>query len=272
MIYKQYDKIGKDIANKLIKIPNVKAIAYIGSMASGFVDNISKDIDIACFVYELPSIKERRKYLGKQDYSESSNIYLESFIISGIRIDIIFKELGWVEDTLRRMEPADDFAEKHNLFPIQNMKIIIDNGKVIEKLKKRVAYTDDYRRRKIEFLFAVLAHRKFVLDKPLKRKNIAFVDFSFSDAMEKYVAALFALNKKYYSDLKWSERFIQDLKIKPKSSLKYLNEISVLGNRPVDIKKKIIILKKMTEELSETIKKYVPEAKINSSLEELEGW
>lgn len=274
MTYAKYDKIGREIAKELIKIPNVKAVAYIGSMSSGFVDSISKDIDMICLVDRLPSIEERRKILGERDYFEgSTSIYMEGFKISDVRIDIVFKEIRWIEGTLDyNMEPADDAAEKNNLYPIQNMKIIIDDENIIKNLKKRAEYTDSYQKRKIEFLFSVLAHRKFILDKPLKRKNMIFVNYIFSDSVEKYISAIYALNKKYYSDSKWSEKIISSFKIKPKNSLSNIKHMIMLDSKPNDVNKKIKILKNMNTELAKIILKHIPDAKIDAALEELGDW
>lgn len=72
-------KMGDEVGRKISKCPHVKAVAYIGSVATGFVDEFSNDIDIVCICDDYPSIEERRKYLGNQKYESGlSSKYLES--------------------------------------------------------------------------------------------------------------------------------------------------------------------------------------------------
>jgi predicted nucleotidyltransferase len=103
-LYTNYKKIGDEIAKKIAKCPKVKAVAYIGSMATGFLDEISKDIDLVCIVDKLPSIEERRNYLGNQKYLEGiPTIHLETFMATtDVRVDIIFKEFQWFENVFEK--------------------------------------------------------------------------------------------------------------------------------------------------------------------------
>ena len=268
-IYTNYKKIGDIIANKIAKFPKVKAVAYAGSMTSKFIDEISKDIDLVCIVSERPSIKERRRYLGEQKYSENSNSFIEIFYIGDVKIDIIFIELQWFENVLKKIAPEDEFNEKHILALIQNMKPIIDQKNIIKNFKKKIKYKEEYRVKKLEYQFHVLCNRKEFIIKSLKRKNLAFVNYLFSDSLERYVWIIFALNKKYYSDLKWAEKYIRKFKIKPKNAIKNIRRFSELGNSQKEINEKLKLLEEMILEILKVIKKEVPQAKIDKRLKKL---
>ena len=261
--YKNYKKIGDEIAKKIIRCPKVRAIGYIGSIAFGFVDKISKDIDLVCIVDKLPSIKERRKYLGKQRYSENATFAFEMFYVNDIKVDIIFKELQWFKHVLKKITPEDDFNEKHILALIQNMKPIIDRQNIIKNFKKKAKYTKRYQKRKLEYQFHVLCNREKFIEKSFKRKNLVFVNYLFLDSLERYISMIFALNKRYYSDLKWAEKYIESFKIKPKNAIRNIKKFSELGNKQKEIGEKLSLLKKMILDIFKVIKREVPKVKLH---------
>lgn len=270
---KEYRKLGFEVAKKISKVPGVKAVGYTGSMATGFIDRFSKDIDITCIVDRPIHIKERRKYLGKQDYRENEvSLFFESFKVNDIHVDLIFKDIGWIESSIKRMEPRDDFNEKQILSFLQTMKPIIDRKGIIKNLKKRSMYTDDYRLTKVVWNLSILCNRGWTIGKPIKRGDIAFINYLFSEAIEKYVSTIYALNKIYYSDLKWSLNILESLKIKPKKSIYNVKKLSVVGNNPKEINEKMRILKEMIIDLSKIIRKELPKAEIDKELKKLEDW
>ena len=96
------------------------------------------------------------------------------------------------------------------------------------------------------------------------------MNYRFPLLLEKYVNIIFALNKRYFSDLKWIDKYLLKFKVKPKKSLYYIRKISELGNTKKELRKKIKLFKKMVKELALIIKKEIPEAEIEESLKELD--
>jgi hypothetical protein len=172
---------------------------------------------------------------------------------------------------LRKITPEDDFNEKHILALIQNMKPIIDKENIIRDFKKKAKYSEEYKIRKLEYQFSILCNRKNIVNKPLRREDMPFVNYLFSDTLERYVWMIFTLNKKYYSDLKWAERYIRKFKIKPKDVIKNIRKFSELGNKPKEIDEKLKLLKEMILDISKVIKKEVPQVKIDESLEKFKS-
>lgn len=266
---KKLEEIGKEVAEKISRCPKVEAVAFIGSLATGFVDRFTNDVDLICICKDFPTVEERRKYLGKQNYRKNlESKYIEIFNLGKVEIDISFRPIRWLEDALKK-DPYDENAEKYNLSLIQSMKPIIDKKNIIKKLKRKARYTQEYRKKKIEFCFSVLTHTQKINEKLLKRNETPFLCYRFPLLLEKYANIIFALNKKYFSDLKWIDKYLAKFKIKPKNALYYIRRISELGNRKKELEEKIKLLKKMVKELALTVKKEIPEAKIEESLEEL---
>lgn len=270
---KRLEKIGKNIARKLARCPNIKSIAFTGSLARGFADEYTKDIDLICFCSRIPPIEERRKYLGKQMYLEHlSTQFFESFKLEDIRIDIVFKELDWIRQAIRNLNPYDEIGEKHNLSLIQTMKIILDKTGEIRKIKKKLNYPREYKVKKIEYQFSVLCNLKSSLEASIKRGDIPFIQWKFSDIINRYVNIIFALNDRFFSDPKWLEKYMRMFKVKPKGIVNDIRKICEMGNKPREIRKKMKILRHIIIELSEIIKKEVPEAKIKEGLKKLKKW
>ena len=270
---KDLRKIGEEIGRKISKCSNIKAVAFIGSIAYGFADEYSKDVDIICYCNTLPSIKERRKYLGEQNYEKTGLIsdHMEIFKIDGTNIDITFF-IPEIYEWGLKMNPNDEGAEKHVLFKIQICEPIVDKNDFLIKLKEKIKYTDDYQIKKIERQFSVLCNSKEVNKKPLIRNDTAFLDYRFSFLVEKYASLIFALNKRYFSDLKWIEKHIEKFNIKPKNTVRNIRKMSEMGNKSCEIEEKMKILKNMIFEISEVIKKEVPKAKIDESIKKIRKW
>jgi len=92
-------RIGDEIARKISECQNIKAVAYVGSVASAFADEYSKDVDLVCLCSKFPSIEERRKYLGKQNYNRTTmaSKFMEFLKVDDIQVDISFALIGWLE-------------------------------------------------------------------------------------------------------------------------------------------------------------------------------
>ncbi len=266
--YENLKRIGIEIARKISRCPKVKAVAFIGSLATEFVDKYSKDIDLVCICDDYPSVKERRRYLGKENYEKFASKFMEIVKRKEIQIDIVFRPVYWFESALK-LDPYDEGAERSCLFLLQNLKPIVDKENLIKKMKKKIKYSDEYKRKKIEFCFLILSNTWKINEKLMKRNDIACLGQRFFALLERYVQIIFALNKRYYSDLKWVEKFISQFKIKPKNALSNIRKFSKLGNRKEEIKEKMKLLKQMIKELAELVKKEVPEAKIEKFLERM---
>ena len=94
----------------------------------------------------------------------------------------------------------------------------------------------------------------------------------FTDSVKQYVCLIYALNYRYFSDLKWFEKRLKEFKIKPKKAMEYVRKMSEIGNTPREIKQKISLLKEMIIDISKIIKKELPKIDLENDLKKLEDW
>jgi len=150
------------------------------------------------------------------------------------------------------------------------MKPIADPRGFIKKLKEDASYTDEMRKKIFEQRFFVIVRTKPLLENSLKRNNKIFINSRLSDSFRAYCNLLYALNKRYFSDVKWIKNDLKKFRFKPKRCFERLEEFNILGCRNHEIRRKLNILKSLAEEtgaIAETAG-----IDVSKSLKELEKW
>jgi hypothetical protein len=268
----EVDSAVDEVVMALSSSDKVDAVGFTGSVAFGLLDEHS-DVDMICIVSSYMSVKERRELLGMRDYSPlADTVYQETFTVDGVEIDIQFRERKWFLDVLSNKEMASDFNEKYVLYMLQNVVPMFDNGGILKSMMEKAAYTDTFAIRRIESSYQVLAKTKDMADVLSGRGDVTFLDRTFLDAMEKYVSVIFALNRRYYSDVKWGLQKIAKMDVKPAGWERDLSELSGIGNDADGVRRKTSLLKSMLLALSAVIRERMPSADISLSDKAIQAW
>jgi hypothetical protein len=261
-----------EVIMNLSSSDEVEAVGFTGSVAFGLIDDKS-DIDMICIVNRYMSVEERRNLLGKHDYDKNADtVYQEMFEVDGTRIDIQFRDIGWFEQVLKDKEMASDFNEKYVLYLLQNVVPAWDGKGVIGRLTGLETYTEEFARRKIEHSFAFFKQSKKDIESLVRRNDVTFLTRTYSDILEKYVSVIFALNKRYFSDVKWGLEKMGGMANKPTDSLKDLGDFCRTGNGFDCVDVRISLLKKMILDLSGTVDEVVPSASISGYVDSIRSW
>jgi hypothetical protein len=261
-----------EVIMKLSVSPKVDAIGFTGSVAFGLLDEHS-DIDMICVVNSYMSVEERRELLGPHKYSPlADTVYQETFEEDGTDVDIQFRERKWFEDVLANKQMASDFNEKYVLYMLQNVVPAFDRGGVLSSMVQRAGYDHDFRKRKLEGAFAVLKGAKGTVETLMVRSDVTFLDRTFVDILEKYASAIFALNGKYFSDVKWGTQKMEGMQIRPHGAIADVKEFCTIGNSLDGIAYKVRMLRRMLLELADVVFRSAPDADISGSVEEIRKW
>lgn len=264
-------KIGKEVAEKLKQLKEVKAIAFYGAVASGFADKWS-DIDIVCICNKIPSIKRREKLLKElenieliKDLPENYQKHMDFFVYKNIEITIEYKIWQNYKDILGKFKkgaslPWEKISDAIN--HVYYARSIYDPNKKFKELKEGIP-KPNIKGEGIKWLIDLL-NRTFYgnrgpwgdrVEKAIKRRNPIALNKEFTELIDAFVIYLYAINKEYYTTAKWLPQYIKKFKIKPKNCIKRLERISLLGNRPKELKEKIKIFKSLVEDTKPFIEK-----------------
>ncbi len=252
-------EIGKEIANKLGVLPEIKAIAIYGGIAEGYADRYS-DIDLICYCTKAPSIQKRKQVLGitkiKQltGHPDTDVIQYKNTTPNIFYCEFIPLIKEWVKDALRNGKLYNPFLISHVL----NTKSLYDPDKLLAGwkaklkpiLKKHIIWAKRNSISKLE-------HEFFQIDIAIKRENLICINQKIAKVIDLFLTALYALNEQPFMSSNWASKRIKDFKIKPKNCVKRLKAILKMGNSPKDLEKKLILLKKLTKDLNFLVKKRI---------------
>ncbi len=196
-----------NIFKELTELEQVEAIALGGSRSG---DNYDDKSDYDVYVYITAPISEeiRKKIFNKYcSYVEIGNHYWEyednCALNNGIDIDIIYRNLDdfceSVSDVVEKYQAHNGYTTCmwHNLL---NSKIIYDNDKRLEQVKKRfsVPYPEQLRdniiKRNYNLLCAAMPAYFNQIEKACKRNDKVSIIHRVTALLESYFDILFALN------------------------------------------------------------------------------
>ncbi|MBU3896364.1 MAG: nucleotidyltransferase domain-containing protein [Nanoarchaeota archaeon] len=249
-IKKELIIIAKDIANKLRRLPEIKAIAIYGGVAEGYADNYS-DIDIICYCTKTPSIRKRKEVLGVIDIRQlPGHPDTDEFQYKNKYPNIFYCEyVPWlgrlIEDACRSRKLHDSFLISHLL----NTVSLYDPNKLLTGWKSKLQPILKTHLSSIkEGSFSKLKHELLQIDISIKRKNMIHINQEISKMIDLFLIALYALNNQPFMSSKWSKERIKVFKMKPKNCVKHLEQISLLGNNTKDLNKKLKLLKSLIKD------------------------
>ena len=273
---KEIDKpieIGKDVANVLKELKEVKAIAFYGAIASGFADKYS-DIDLICICDRVPLLNTRKNIFNKINVSSLRNFDMfdrgqDVFNYKNKKIGIVYTSSKKIDKRIKEIEKRGSLYRDDALLvtEIYLTKIIWDPLKYFNKRKKILQkYIKKLKIVVINLLWPWLKSfgekgwpRGGGLDEALKRKNPIWINKLIQLHLDWYLYCLYNLNDEYWTDFytKWAFKKIKTFKYKPRNCLKNLEEISLLGCKEKELYKKVKLLKQLIKDLTPLIhKKY----------------
>lgn len=270
---KELIKIAEEIVKQLKTLYEAKAITLGGAIAYGFADKYS-DIDIHCFCKKLPDIKFRKKIISnlklngiKKQYNVGDSFGQDIFFYKNkvIGIDYIpLTNFNRYINTVIKTKKAqrDDFSRLSKIF---QDKILWDPDKIIHKIRKRVKPVVDtsikfslniYWPNVVGFVKEPESNARSAIGIAIKRGSCIWICKLFDIQLEFYLHCLYAINNEiYYNFLtKWAYKKIPTFRYKPKNCVKRLEQISLLGNNPKDVKKKLEIFKTLVKDTEPLIR------------------
>lgn len=257
-IQKELIGIGKEVTDILKNIKEIKAIAFHGAVAEGFADKYS-DIDIVFFCDKIPIKKVKNIFKEFQDFRMSRKMGDEIIFVLCYKkryIGLHFFTISSIEKYIKTMQTRGyyDFR-KDSIFVgrVLNTKCIYDPKNLIKKWKKKSRkILKKYLPEAIKFFIPFLKDQS-ELSIIIKRKNWLFENLRIAQFIEWFLVCLYALNGEPYYISKWAFKKIPTFKYKPKNCVKKLEQISLLGNDPKDLKKKINIFKDLIKDMEPLI-------------------
>jgi predicted nucleotidyltransferase len=261
-ITQQYlEASGRNIAKIIKKMPNVKGIAFMGSLVHGLVDQHS-DIDIIVFCTSIPNKKLRLQMLAKDsriDLSEASSGWVadtqdmfffegskEKSCIEYVKISSINRKLRAVR-ALNHLSGGPEF--KRMMLWVWNTKVIWDPYNIIKKWKSEIKMYYIKLKEQIPFLLSIVdKHSRRPYTRAFARGDIINLHAFFNQMLEQYLLALFLLNNDYMVFPKKVMQRVNRLNYKPRNCAKLLNEAVQLGYDEKSFRMKLAIMQTLAKE------------------------
>lgn len=259
-------KIGKEIATELKNIKEIEAIAFYGSLASGFADKYS-DIDIICVCNKMIPTKTRSRILNELKIKNLKNkiigeIGQDTFNYEGKNVGIVYLTKNHIENWLDSVKKRGRLDREDSLMyaEIYSTKEIFDKNNLFVKYRKEVRR---YIKKDMLKWFWPALHDFIKYEGGLKeaklRKNKIWIYGRMTINLRWFFDCLYIVNNEYYHDgrLKWAFKEIETFRYKPRNCINRLEKIMVLGNEGKELNQKIRIFKQLIKDLEPFIpKKY----------------
>ncbi|MBU3904827.1 MAG: nucleotidyltransferase domain-containing protein [Nanoarchaeota archaeon] len=265
---KELTKTAKEVSKLLQKLPEVKAIAIYGSVAKGVFDEHS-DIDIICLSTKVPKItavktllKENKIGIGEIKRTGGLNdhaMYVAHF--KNREIQILFFSLYVIENNIKEIKRRGYIfkGESHVVDKSFYNIILWDPNKIFKRFKTRLKKHTDSKPYVKNILWAGV--KKFAKGTEvfiaLKRGGYIWINSMINSKLNDYLDCLYTINGRFFhaGEPKWAFKQIPAFKYKPKNCVKRLEQISLLGNGPKDLKKKMRIFKTLIKDTEPLIRK-----------------
>lgn len=262
---KKLEKMAEPVIEELKKTPEVKAIAFYGSIARGMADRHS-DIDILCFWSKDPSVSKMKSIIKKvKGDSWYVNKKVSAFSLNSVDTGIWNKNLFEMKILLeKRFKKKDPTTESDIDIFIDGIKPVYDPYDLIGKFKKNTKYPSWLRKQNLGKIHAAAgALLNDNIESALLRKNYIWIDHSIDQGIDLILRTLYAMNNRYYSVSKWVFKDSEGFKIKPKNFNKKLIKIQNLNNRE-DLDNKLYLINMLIEDIYDIIRvKFKNEVKIS---------
>ncbi len=256
----------KKAANKIMqsyaKFDQIISFALVSSLAVGWGDKYS-DLDIVAFCKEIPLQKHRNiisKTISDKKASYSQSEQMDNFIIDNVPGHIVFIPIHQQEQALLTLNKTIN-SQQSNISYLQhsdfNYCVPLMDKTEIKKIYKKMAlnYPQEYRQKIIKRECSFLEECKNILIQSVNKKSLVAFYLTIAYAGISIAYLLCALNSQHCDNvgLKWANRILQPLKIKPFQCLDRINRLSLNINKN-NLNQKMAQFNKLFEELKTLIK------------------
>lgn len=261
------EKIIKKIGGILNKVNFIESMFVTGSFSTNHFDKYS-DIDITLTTNKKikakdiwPYIKEFVKKENIIYENESSSYRIDSYI-GGVSVMLNFRQAKKVLSEFGDINKITQYEiEKQRRFMVfKKAKIIFDKKGRLKKIKNKIKiYPSQMRNFILHERIHKLNYYLFLddgaINVEINRGNILEANHLILEVIHKIYEIIYALNNTFLTDRKWALDEIKYFKTKPKNISKRLTKISDLNNTKRNFKTKIHLLKELSKDLNNLIKK-----------------
>jgi len=255
------------VVKTLKKLKNVKAIGLYGSIAMGFADKYTEDMDFIVFCDKTPNVKDRERILKpivKKWYSAYDVWkFIDVFDIKERKeCTVFYRTLDEFENYVKRFKEKNRLEGEFTTFIIYGKSLYDPKGFLKKWKKMTIKYPEWLRRNIVGLLNGIFRFtRGGVIEKELKRGNINYVNDKIATIKNMLDEVIFALNKTY-SCSKWAFKFYPKFKLLPKDYMKKMDKFNNI--KGIELKEKIKIIDHLAYEVYKIAKKEIPDLKIRT--------
>jgi predicted nucleotidyltransferase len=209
------------LANRFAEFPYVIAVVLAGSRGGGTSD-LESDFDIYVYASAEVPVKFRRALLG--DHAEIDNRFWEpgdesSDLAHGLKLDVMYRSPGWVEDQLDRVLVRHEAAIGYTTcfwFNVVHSEPLFDREGWFKQLQERanVAYPDELRRTVIAKNWPILRRNQSSyrrqIELALQRGDAVSVQHRVTALLASFFDVWFALERKPHPGEKRLLKYLPD--------------------------------------------------------------
>ncbi len=256
----------RKLISHLKSLPSVKGLAYAGGKSKGYFDKHS-DIDLIVLIDGGNPKTFFDKYVHTLDIDVSPHPHLFSELkVIPIRTssdDLDFKIITVKEYSNIAKTPSGDLFIAYT----KDIKIIYDPDGILKTAKYKKV-DEKSSKEALKWIIALLRAEQ-MMEVLIERDDHVHINNAFSQIIVQTVKIVYILNKKPFLSTKWSTRDIAKMKIKPSNFDEELRILTLLGNSPDEVKTKVKIIQKVSNELYALIQKIDPSI---DKVKEYAGW
>jgi hypothetical protein len=203
--------LARHLSSLFARFPQVEAIGVSGSLTSGAELDAATDIDLYVFTTALVPLEQRAALIEEAGGAAVANMNLDYWGLgdewfhkpSGIEVDMLYWDIGWVEETLARVLTQHKSSMGYTTcywHTLHNMLVLFDRGGWLARQKAWCAgpYPEALRRAIIQHNHAVL--REIIpaylhqVEKAAQRGDLVSVNHRIAAFLASYFDIIFAAN------------------------------------------------------------------------------
>ncbi len=197
------------IAARYGQLPQVKAVALGGSLASGTADQGS-DIDLYVYLREEVPVSVRAGIAtARAEYAEVDNQFWEPGdewidAETGIHVDVMFRTVEWIEEQLDRVLRRHEASVGYSTclwYNVVSSRVLYDRGGWFQALQKEAKqpYPEELRQAIVAKNYPILwrsaSSYRYQLERAVARSDLVSVNHRVAALLASYFDILFAVNR-----------------------------------------------------------------------------
>jgi hypothetical protein len=203
--------LARQLSDLFACYPQVEAVGVSGSLTSGAELDAATDIDLYVFTNALVPLEQRVQLIGLAGGAAVANMNLEYWDLgdewfhrpSGIEVDTMFWDTGWVEETLARVlvqhRPSMGYTTCY-WQTLRHMSVLFDRSGWLARVKSACAvdYPEGLRRAIIQYnhplLRGIIPAYLHQVEKAARRSDLVSVNHRVAALLASYFDIIFAAN------------------------------------------------------------------------------